>query len=225
MRTDYIPTGDEAFLDWAKNLLAYTASHAAAWGIAEGKLTALQALAAAYTEKLAAAQDPNRGKADVLAKNEARDALKAALRPFVKAHLAYNEEVSDEDKVELGLPLHNNKPSPVPPPSTHPEFDIGTAELRQLSVRFWDAGSTRRGKPAGVHGAEIRWDFHDAPPANIEELGKSEFDTASPHTLRFDESDRGKRVYICVQWENNKGEKGPWSEIVEAVISEGVIAV
>jgi hypothetical protein len=218
MHTDYIPTGDEQFLDWAGNLLAYVASHAAAWGITESKVAALQALKAAYAEKLAAAKAPNRGKADVLAKNEARDALKAAMRPFVKAHLAYNEDVSDEDRVKMDIPIHNNKPSPVPPPSTHPDFEISTAELRQLTIHFRDEGSTHRGKPAGVHGAEICWDFRDTPPEKIEDLHRSEYDTASPHTLRFDEGDRGKRVYICLRWENNKGEKGLWSEIMEAIV-------
>jgi hypothetical protein len=218
MHTDYIPTGDEKFLDWTQNLLVYTASRAAAWGIAESKVAALQALKNTYAEKLAAAKAPNRGKADVLAKNEARDALEAAMRPFVKAHLAYNEDVTDEDRVKMDIPTHKNKPSPIPPPSTHPDFDIDTAELRQLTIHFRDEGSTRRGKPAGVHGAEICWDFLNAPPENIGELKKSEFDTATPHTLHFDEGDRGKRVYICVRWENNKGDKGPWGEIMEAII-------
>jgi hypothetical protein len=106
----------------------------------------------------------------------------------------------------------------VPPPSTHPDFEIDTAELRQLTIHFRDAGSTHRGKPAGVHGAEICWEFLNAPPEKIEDLKRSEFDTATPHTLRFDESDRGKRVYICLRWENNKGDKGPWGEIMEAIV-------
>jgi hypothetical protein len=215
MRTDYIPTGDEAFLDWAQNFLTYTASHAAAWGIAENKVAALQALKDTYAEKLAAAKAPNRGKADVLAKNEARHELEAALRPFVKSHITYNEDITDEDRVKMGTPVHKNKPSPVPPPSTHPDFDIDTGELRQLTIHFRDEGSTHRGKPTGVHGAEICWDFLNAPPEKIEELKRSEFDTASPHTLHFEEGERGKRVYICLRWENNKGQKGPWGEVVD----------
>jgi hypothetical protein len=33
-----------------------------------------------------------------------------------------------------------------------------------------------------------------------------------------EDTDRGKTVYFCLCWENNRGEKGPWSEIVFAVI-------
>ncbi|MDR1339327.1 MAG: hypothetical protein LBK58_04670 [Prevotellaceae bacterium] len=43
-------------------------------------------------------------------------------------------------------------------------------------------------------------------------------DTHSPFELAFDESERGKMVYICLRGENTRGEKGPWSEIVKAVI-------
>jgi hypothetical protein len=167
---DYIPSGDEQFLDWAQNFLTYAASRAAAWGIADSKVAALQALKVVYAEKLAAAKAPNRGKADVLAKNEARDALEGAVRPFYKSHIAYNEDVTDEDRVKMGVPVHNNKHSPVPPPATHPDFEIDTSELRQLTIHFRDEGSTHRGKPDGVHGAEICWEFLNAPPEKIEDL-------------------------------------------------------
>jgi hypothetical protein len=58
-------------------------------------------------------------------------------------------------------------------------------------------------KPAGQHGAEIRWAMRD---------------THMPLTFEFDESDRGKTVYFCLGWENTRGEKGPWSEIQSAIV-------
>jgi hypothetical protein len=218
MSNDYIPTTDEAFLDWTKNLVSYTASHATAWGIAEEKLSAVQGLATTYETAFATAKDPNRGKADVLAKNSARNALKVAIRAFVKSYLAYNEAVSDEDRVKLGLPVHDKKPTPTPAPATYPDFDIDTSVLRQLTVHFRDAGSTRRGKPKGVHGAEIGWDFSETPVTDPNALSHSEFDTRTPHPLIFSGDDRGKRVYISVRWENAKGEKGPWGEITGAIV-------
>jgi hypothetical protein len=52
----------------------------------------------------------------------------------------------------------------------------------------------------------------------VEDLKNSAFDTASPYTFTFDESDRGKALYICPRWENSKGEKGPWGEIGKAIV-------
>jgi hypothetical protein len=38
-------------------------------------------------------------------KDEARDALKAALRTFIKAYLTFNPAVTDADKESMGLPF------------------------------------------------------------------------------------------------------------------------
>ena len=218
MAGDYIPHQDGAFLEWAVNLLSYTAANKERFGIAEAAITPLQTELAAYQTAHAAAIAPNHGKADTTAKNEARDSLKSALRRFVNAHLRYNEAVSDSDKNKLGLHIPDGKPSPVSAPATRPEFEIDLSQFRQLRVSFHDQDSSRRGKPAGVHGAEIRWDFHDAPPAEVEELSHSEFATKTPHTLGFTEGQRGKRVYICLRWENSKGDKGPWGELLNAIV-------
>jgi hypothetical protein len=52
-----------------------------------------------------------------------------------------------------------------------------------------------------MHGVEIRWATLD-----------------TPFVINFDENQRGKAVYFCLCRENNTGEKGPWSEIVKAII-------
>jgi hypothetical protein len=55
-------------------------------------------------------------------------------------------------------------------------------------------------------------------PVSIADLRNSAFATATPYTFSFDEPDRGKTLYICPRWENNKGDKGPWGEIVKAIV-------
>ncbi|GHU33129.1 hypothetical protein FACS1894172_11050 [Spirochaetia bacterium] len=215
---DYIPHADGAFLDWANTLITYTAGHLSAFKIEQAALTPIQTLFTAYQAKFTAAENPNRGKVDVLAKDEARDALKAAIRPFVKAYLAYNPAVSDTDRESMGLPLHDGTRTPSPAPTTIPELELDSSIIRQISVHFKDAGSERRGKPAHVHGVELRWALRDNPPSSVEDLTKSAFDTASPYTFTFDEAGRGKALYICPRWENGKGDKGPLGEIVKAII-------
>jgi hypothetical protein len=49
-------------------------------------------------------------------------------------------------------------------------------------------------------------------------LAHSVFDTRSPYTFQFDLADAGKRFYCCLRWENTTGQKGPWSEIQNAII-------
>ncbi|WP_062326773.1 hypothetical protein [Treponema endosymbiont of Eucomonympha sp.] len=80
MAGDFIPHQDGAFLEWAKTLTTYVTAHLTNFNIQETALTPIEALLTAYQTAYTQAEDPNRGKVDVLAKNEARDALKAALR-------------------------------------------------------------------------------------------------------------------------------------------------
>jgi hypothetical protein len=218
MAGDYIPHSDGAFLEWAKTLVAYVNPKLATFNIPAGVLTPIQTQLTAYEAAFGAAQNPNRGKVDVLNKNETKTALESSLRGFIKAYIAYNPAVSDADKESMGLPLHDPSRSPVPPPSTIPELELDSSIIRQVTVHFKDNGSDKRGKPHGVHGIELRWSLLEAAPASVEDLKNSAFDTASPYTFSFDEKDRGKVLYICPRWENNKGEKGPWGEIVKAII-------
>jgi hypothetical protein len=218
MTGDYIPHQDGVFLEWSKTLITYATAHAPAFNIPPDVLPPIQAQLAAYEAAFEAAQNPNRGKVDILTKNETKDALESSLRGFVKAYIAYNPAVSDADKENMGLPLHDPTRTPIPAPTTIPELELDSAIIRQVTVLFRDSGSDKRGKPAHVHGIELRWSLLENPPASVEDLKSSAFDTASPYTFTFDEADRGKALYICPRWENNKGDKGPWGEIVKAII-------
>jgi hypothetical protein len=218
MAHDYIPLADGAFLEWAKTLTAFAAPKVTAFNIPAGALAPIQGQLTAYEAAYEAAQNPNRGKVDVLTKNEARDALKVSLRGFVKAYLAYNPAVSDADKENMGLPLHDHTRTPSPAPTTIPELELDSSVIRQISVHYRDTGSDKRGKPAHVHGVELRWAVLDNPPQSVEDLHKSAFDTASPYTFTFDEAERGKALYICPCWENSRGEKGPFGEIYKAIV-------
>jgi hypothetical protein len=90
--------------------------------------------------------------------------------------------------------------------------------IRMLIIYFRDMLIEGRAKPPGVHGAEIKWGFSDTPIVNPDELPHSAFDTHSPFRLEFRGEDRGKTVWFCLRWENTRGEKGPWSEIVSAIV-------
>jgi hypothetical protein len=151
-------------------------------------------------------------------KNRVRKSSEAALREFINRFLRY-EPVTNEDRDNMAI--HNKKDghTPVAVPTTSPQLTVDTSTRRRLIIYYKDEKSGRRGKPAGVHGIEIRWAILDHPPTSIKELINSAFDTNSPLILEFDEQDRGKRVYMAGCWEiAREGEKGPFSAIVEAII-------
>ncbi|MDR0338120.1 MAG: hypothetical protein LBI18_13625 [Planctomycetaceae bacterium] len=215
---DYIPRADEKFLEWAANLIDYAIAAKTRFHIADDVLVGVRNLENTFANALHKANLPNRGKTDVLLKNEARNILKQTLRQFVKSYLIYNPLVSNEDKINMGLPLHNIKPSPIPPPTTYPETEVDLSVIRQVHILIHEHGKLKQKKPYGVHGWELRWEILDTPPQSINEIRNSEFSTKGHHSLFFDENQRGKMIYFCVRWENNNGKKGPWSEIHNTVI-------
>jgi hypothetical protein len=217
MGADYVPKSDEKFLDWAKNLYSVASSGYTNWQIPNPQ-GVFKSLLDNYASAFHITQSPNRGKIDVLQKNESRDALKSVIRSYAKAYLMFNPLITDSEKESMGLHLHLSKSSTIPPPSTYPEAEIDSSILRQLTIHFRDNGSRRRGKPKGVHGVEIRWELLPAPPVSIEDIKNSVFNSRSPQTFVFEENKRGQTVYFCLRWENSKGEKGPWGEIYSAII-------
>jgi hypothetical protein len=218
MSHDYVPQAEGAFLEWARTLITYAGARTAAFNVPAGAITPLQTQLTEYEAAFNAAQNPNRGRVDILRKKETREALKTSVRIFVKAYISYNPDVSDADKESMGLPLHDGVRTPALPPATMPELETDSSVIRQITIHFRDAGSGRRGKPEHVHGVELRWAILESAPSSVDELTNSEFDTASPHTLKFDEAERGGSLYICPRWENHKGDKGPWGEIHKAIV-------
>jgi hypothetical protein len=98
------------------------------------------------------------------------------------------------------------------------EFDLSLRGIREVVVNFWIKGADHRAKPAGYDGSVLVWDTLPAPPERPTDLAEHTMASRSPHIIEFDESDRGKTVYIALQWQNERGLTGPWSEMQTAVV-------
>jgi hypothetical protein len=217
--SDYIPQKDGKFLEWVKFLFTYVIAHAPAWGLNPATWADILLVIAEYETAYAKSQDPNRGKADVKAKNTVRDRLKKLVRQFVKEFLEYNSLISDEERERMGLPVHKTTRTPSEIAKDAPDSDINTSVPGRVTINFFEHGSDhKKAKPAGQHGAEIGWVISDVPPAKWSDLIHSAIDTNSPFTLEFENNQRGKTVYFALRWENTRGEKGPWSIMQNVVI-------
>jgi hypothetical protein len=216
---DYIPEADGKFSVWVKILFGAVVQNAEAWKIEGAAFAGILAMIERFETAFAKASEPNRGRADVMAKNEARDVLKVAVRKFVKEYLAFNSAISDEEREGSGLPVYKRVRTPAPVAKEAPEAEVDISRVGRVSIHFFERGGNhKKSKPEGQHGAEIAWIISDVPPGRWEELIHSTVDTRSPFTLVFENDQRGKRVYFALRWENTRGEKGPWGNILCAVI-------
>jgi hypothetical protein len=215
---DFLPRPDEKFLAYVVNFLKYLFQMLTRVGFPETVYQQLAALRNTFAEKLAIADEPaTRTKVTIEEKNAVRSQLETVLRQAIAEYLTRNHLLTDADRDALGLPIHKSSHTPVPPATTFPWIKVNTSLIRHL---IFDYGSseTSKAKPAGQHGIELAWVIADTKPANVSELTHSQFDTRSPLTLEFQEEDRGKTFWFAVRWENTTGQKGPWSEIMSAII-------
>jgi hypothetical protein len=216
---DYIPFNDAEFDIWQSNLLAIAGDNLTPWGIPASDLDQVKASQATWTDAWAKANNrQNRTAGDVKAKDEAAANLKKAIRLFVAEWLASNSRVADADRTRMGITVKNTARTAVPVPSTSPVASIDFSVRLQHTIHFADETTPRlKAKPAGVHGCEIYTKVGDAPK-DVSELVYAGTDTATPFVQKFDGDKTGKTAYYALRWVNTRGESGPWSAIVSAVV-------
>jgi hypothetical protein len=208
---------EAAFLAWSENFAAHAASLMLTFGISDTELLALQDQVEVFRNAYTICQSDQRTKQAVQLKNDAKKTLHTTERGMVN-RLQVHPRITDAYRDTFRIPIHDTNPTPVPPPSSVPEAEAKTPHPMVVEIHFRDEDRAKRGKPAGVHGAKIAYGLLDAPPASVNDLNRSAFDSHTPFTLSFQENERGRALYFALRWENAKGEGGPWSLIQKAIV-------
>jgi hypothetical protein len=216
---DYVPARDADFDKWFVFLVQYVTAKCAdeTWThIPQAALTALTAVRSAWSTAWKNVQGPHTA-VDTEAKNDAKKAAKAVIRPFVNQYLRF-PPVTDEDRTAMGIPNHDSTRTPIETPQTVPVFAAEVRGIRSVTLVFHDEGTKSSAIPYGFNGAVVSWDVSGTPVTDPKKLTRSELATRSPHVLHFEEEDRGKTVYIALQWQNESGEKGDFTAVQTAII-------
>ncbi|MDR2563949.1 MAG: hypothetical protein LBC98_08420 [Prevotellaceae bacterium] len=215
---DYIPAGYSDLATWLKNMIAVSKLGLSRWQVSAGKLDPVEAASDEFSSANDAAESSSASKVDRQLRKDKATVVKKEVRKFVNANLRYNENVTNEDRLALGLTVPDPHHTPIPPPATYPICKIDTSIIMRVTVLLYDGAKTTHSKPHGVHGCEIRWALFDGVQSVPDGLAESKFTTKSSYTFKFDEADRGKRLCFRARWESTTGEPGPWSEMLNAVV-------
>ena len=135
--------------------------------------------------------------------------------PVVWTHIP---PVTNVDRVEIGVPNHDTIRTDHKVVTEMVDFVLHLRNIREIIVAFWIQGESHKAKPVGYDGAVIVWDLLEAHPENPDVLNHHTMASRTPFPLHFDETQRGKTVYVAAAWQNERGIIGQWSEIKTAIV-------
>lgn len=218
--SDYIPSSDAEFNLFQTAFFTVVQPNIAAWGILPADVTALQAKQTVWTTAYAKASNKqNRTAADVQAKSDSRADYEGLIRKFIGQWITNNPKVPDSERQRMGLTVRAEGRSAAPVPSSRPTGTIDFGTRLQHSIRFVDEhSSTSRAKPDGVHGCEIWMKLGGEAPKTAKELQFKGVCTRSPFVIEFEGTEGGQTAYYWLRWVNTRGEQGPWSSMVSAMV-------
>ena len=219
--SDYMPVNILEFAKFVHNIRTQAAANCTRWNISMAEINELDPLIAALDATVAVSENPTtRTNAAICKREEARNALKVQLRPFIQGRLKHNLRVTNDDLISMNLSVPDRKLTPAPDPTGRPTLEIQLSAPGIIGVKFFSADQKGRAKPHGMRGIELRWILGDKenPPVNWSSLMNSESATRSPMRFAFEGHDRGKCFFFAARWENTRCVKGPWTEIMSVVI-------
>jgi hypothetical protein len=137
---------------------------------------------------------------------------------YLHSRKLFSPPMEDADFARLGLRPPDRTRTEHTAVSELVEFELGLRGIREIVVNFWIKGAVHRAKPDGYDGAVLVWDVLDAPPERPTDLAEHTMASRTPYIIEFDETERGKTAYIALQWQNERGITGPWSDILSTVV-------
>jgi hypothetical protein len=76
-----------------------------------------------------------------------------------------------------------------------------------------------RTKPDDAYGVRYSWQVGGEAPASGTDLPRTEFRRGVTFVVTYTEAERAVTAFYATCYENRKGEKGPWSEVVSELIA------
>ncbi|MDR2553218.1 MAG: hypothetical protein LBD31_08645 [Treponema sp.] len=222
MSTDYVPAGDKDFDPWFKNITQYVSQKITGaspqWThIPQEAFVSLVNAYGAWFTAFASTRQPH-SPVETAAKNAARHAAEEVLRPFKRRYLD-DPPVTAADRVAMGIHVKDTIPTRKPVPTVTPNTEVAATtshfEHRVRAINTEPGGGI---KPEGVHGVRFAWQVGGVRPATGEDLPKSVFSQKTLHVVGHTEADKAQTAYYATCYENTRGERGPWSPVVDAVI-------
>jgi hypothetical protein len=227
MATKFPPDREADLISSASNFDAKITASATTYGLTSAQATAFHTTLQNFITARGVAQDPlTRSPANIVAKNSAKVLLVSSYRQLAGIVQRF-PGTTNFMRADLGLPLRNGEPTPIPPPSAAPLIEVKSVSGRTAKIRLIDTfNPTRRGKPAGVSGAAVFSFVGASAPAELADwkfegnTGRTTFNVLFPASVVA-----GATVWITAFWFNPRKQAGPVADAQSANLPGGSVSL
>jgi hypothetical protein len=229
---DWLPGGRDDVLHLTKTWLSVLPGKAALWNIPAPDSAELTSYTDSADTILQKAKSGERTEAVSAECRAAFDLLRGKLR-YIKDRCLKRPLLTDADFPTLLLKPPDTHPTPAPVPSGQVQITVRYLGQHLLELRFSpldgearSGGEWRYAIYEGImpHGgatleeaAGVKHYLMSAPLSG-EGLNYVMATRRSKETREYAGEESGRTAYYCARFENQRGEHGPWSPIVSAVI-------
>jgi len=228
-RHDFIPAREGELLPWARNYRDAIVLDPVSFGLDSGQAAHLSDLFDVFAARFTEASSPaTNSKSTIVAKNEAKAALKANARMLARIIRA-NPAITNEQRARLGLTVPVENLVPIARPGHAPVLTVLPSTGRVVRIRLRDKASPDRlGKPPGVAGAAVmtytaRSPEETSPPTDLSNW--SYHGNATRRTFDVNlgsDVPAGAKVWITAAWYSTRGKFGPASTAQSIIAQAGV---
>jgi hypothetical protein len=223
MANPYLPASDANFNDWLLNFSTKLTASPATYGLIAGDATAVAGVTTTWSAAYLAATSPaTRTPVTIAAKDAARSAAEAMVRPYA-SRISVNPAVTNPNKIAIGVTVRSTTPTPIPPPITAPTLDLKSAISGVQTLNFKQPGAVGKAKPYGVVGVQLFASIGTVFATDPDQAVYIGVATKSPSTQTFAPTDIGKKVTWFARWVTRSGpggiaQPGPWSDALNLII-------
>ena len=219
----YIPAKDSLFAVWLLNFATVLAAAPATFGLTAPDAVAVTNAQTAFQSAYDDAVNPaTRTSATIAAKDNARAAALAIVRPFA-VQISLDANVSDANKVSIGVTVRSMTPTPIPAPTVAPVIELLSAGPLTQQLQIRPLGASNKAKPAGAISIEVARSVGTVAatdPAQLSIVGQY---GKTPLLQSFAADEQGKLVTYAARYRTRSGpagvsQAGPWSALATFVV-------
>jgi hypothetical protein len=212
MADDFFPRPDADALLWMLGFSNGISSSPATYQLTPGDATTIATAVSEFQAALELAEAPlTRTPGNVNAKDTKRNLAETLCRQYA-IQIKYNNGITDQAKIDIGVRPVNTDRTPQHCPQTSPLVNVTAATPGSHTVRFADSlEPNKRAKPPGAAGVQIFCHIGETPTVNEDDAKFVGMFTTNPIVVAYTPEDDGKMATIFARWSGKRGDTGPFS--------------